>query len=175
MALGPDPAPVPIEPLLDDESEDQVVAGVARGGEASSATNHAWIVEHAQWLASSNALCAALPTVVNINQRNLEQGGHSSIADWLAADANRIYIGREVTDGMSSGAPASKWKNVFSIKDHGRKHCLRKYKDYILRGTDQQGRAHGLLEDIEELRGKTLGCWCEPSDCHGHVLKNKSS
>ena len=24
--------------------------------------------------------------------------------------------------------------------------------------------------DLEELEGKTLGCWCKPKTCHGDVL-----
>lgn len=27
-----------------------------------------------------------------------------------------------------------------------------------------------LLEDLESLRGKTLGCWCSPKPCHGDVI-----
>jgi len=27
-----------------------------------------------------------------------------------------------------------------------------------------------LLSSLPELLGKTLGCWCSPSRCHGDVL-----
>lgn len=27
-----------------------------------------------------------------------------------------------------------------------------------------------LLADLDELIGKTLGCWCAPRACHGDVL-----
>jgi hypothetical protein len=40
------------------------------------------------------------------------------------------------------------------------------YKDYILHG---EGRH--LLNDLHELRGKTLICWCRLDEpCHGDVL-----
>ena len=28
----------------------------------------------------------------------------------------------------------------------------------------------GLIHDIHELKGKTLGCWCASSDCHANIL-----
>lgn len=27
-----------------------------------------------------------------------------------------------------------------------------------------------MLENLHKLRGKTLGCWCAPNDCHGDVI-----
>lgn len=27
-----------------------------------------------------------------------------------------------------------------------------------------------LLADLHELKGKVLGCWCAPKQCHGDVL-----
>ena len=27
-----------------------------------------------------------------------------------------------------------------------------------------------LYNSLMELDGKVLGCWCEPSPCHGHAL-----
>lgn len=27
-----------------------------------------------------------------------------------------------------------------------------------------------LMAALPELRGKILGCWCDPLPCHGHVL-----
>lgn len=37
-----------------------------------------------------------------------------------------------------------------------------KYRQYVL-------ESH-LYDDLEELNGKILGCWCDPKPCHGHVL-----
>jgi hypothetical protein len=64
-----------------------------------------------------------------------------------------VYIGRP-----------SKWGNPFVIgKDGGRDEVIQKYKEWIL--TQQH-----LLDDLHELKGKTLGCWCSPLRCHGEVL-----
>lgn len=38
------------------------------------------------------------------------------------------------------------------------------YRDYIVKKISS-----GEI-DIEALRGKNLGCWCKPEDCHGDVL-----
>lgn len=64
-----------------------------------------------------------------------------------------VYIGRP-----------SKWGNPFVIgKDGTRQEVVRKYREWIL--TQPQ-----LLNDLHELKGKTLGCWCSPKLCHGDVL-----
>ena len=64
-----------------------------------------------------------------------------------------IYIGR-----------GSKWGNPFKIgKDGNRQEVIDKYEEYIRNKPE-------LLTDLQELKGKTLGCWCKPKDCHGDVL-----
>jgi hypothetical protein len=58
----------------------------------------------------------------------------------------------------------SKWGNPFEIgKDGTRTEVIQKYENYLLSNPE-------LLKDLEELRGKVLGCWCKPSACHGDVL-----
>lgn len=57
-----------------------------------------------------------------------------------------------------------KWGNPFQIGVDGtRSEVILKYEEWILT------QPH-LLADLEELRGKTLGCWCHPKPCHGDVL-----
>lgn len=64
-----------------------------------------------------------------------------------------VYIGRP-----------SKWGNPFIIgKDGTREEVIRKYKEYILSKPE-------LMNDLVELKGKTLGCWCKPERCHGDIL-----
>jgi len=70
-----------------------------------------------------------------------------------------VYIGR-----AARGLEGSIWANPFHIGKHGnREEVIAKYRQYILSRPD-------LLARLEELRGKTLGCWCAPLPCHGHVL-----
>ena len=71
-----------------------------------------------------------------------------------------VYIGRP-----------SKWGNPFSHK-HGtlarfkvatREEAVARYEQWLLSQPQ-------LLAALPELRSKTLGCWCHPRACHGHVL-----
>lgn len=77
-----------------------------------------------------------------------------------------IYIGRRMYMG-GWRLPESKWANPFTIKNCGSaKEAIKKYREYILNKPE-------LLKDLDELKGKTLGCWCKkkPSDpCHGDIL-----
>lgn len=71
-----------------------------------------------------------------------------------------VYIGRP-----------SKWGNPFSHKEDtvaefkvgSREEALIKYKEWLMSQPE-------LLKDLEELKGKTLGCWCKPLPCHGNIL-----
>lgn len=64
-----------------------------------------------------------------------------------------VYIGRP-----------SKWGNPFVIGVHGdREAVIRMYREFIM-GNQR------LLDDLHELDGKTLGCYCVPKACHGDVL-----
>src|SRR5690606_33990349 len=59
----------------------------------------------------------------------------------------------------------SKWLNPFVVgQDGDRATVIRLYREYLAERAD-------LLEDLDELRGKTLVCWCAPEACHGDVLR----
>ncbi len=75
-----------------------------------------------------------------------------------------VYIGRP-----------SKWGNPYAYKNDGstlakyvvnsRDEAIDAYREYI-----RNGDGKPLLDDLCELRGKRLGCWCKPERCHGDVL-----
>lgn len=74
-----------------------------------------------------------------------------------------VYIGRALNMG-GWRLKKSKWANPFSIKEVGSaEEAVRRYREYIL-------SSPSLLNDLGELEGKTLGCWCTPNPCHGDVL-----
>ena len=80
----------------------------------------------------------------------------------LGRDHYDIYIGRagHGHDGY--------FGNPFLIGvDGGRTSVLRQYCAYFDEriATDAEFRRRVL-----ELRGKVLGCFCKPSDCHGDVI-----
>ena len=65
----------------------------------------------------------------------------------------QVYIGRP-----------SIWGNPYTIGKHGtRAQVIALYKQYLL-------SSPALLAQLPTLKGKTLGCWCSPQPCHGHIL-----
>ena len=55
------------------------------------------------------------------------------------------------------------WGNPFVIgRDGARDEVIEKFERYLL---DSE-----LVDELGELRGKVLGCWCSPRSCHGDVL-----
>jgi hypothetical protein len=99
-------------------------------------------------------------TIINIKKTNLNKSGYDDLVDWLK-DTNHMYIGRNMSYYVK-GADGSKWRNPFSVKKYGREECLTKYETYI--------KSSDLYNDLDELKGRTLGCWCKPESCHGDIL-----
>ncbi len=83
------------------------------------------------------------------------------VVNILNGDPYDIYIGRA---NRSYNLPASPFANPFlNGVDGDREDILDKYERYVRSRPD-------LLARLPELEGKTLGCWCLPEMCHGHVL-----
>lgn len=58
----------------------------------------------------------------------------------------------------------SVWGNPFKVGEDGtRAEVIEKYREWILKNPR-------LLGKLDEIRGKVLGCWCKPYECHGDVL-----
>ena len=86
----------------------------------------------------------------------------TDLNEW-AKDPNHVYIGRE---NRRLPDAASKWGNPITPINQtyqAQYDCVEKFKRLI---TTEQPE---FLDDIEELRGKKLGCWCPPAPCHGTV------
>lgn len=98
--------------------------------------------------------------VVNVKIQNLRKLGYKNLEEWLSNKDN-IYIGRNVR--YVNGATQSKWANPFPVKQYTRDGCLTKYREYILSNKE-------LMDSLSELKGKNLGCWCQPEKCHGDIL-----
>jgi Domain of unknown function (DUF4326) len=74
-----------------------------------------------------------------------------------------VYIGRP-----------SIWGNPFKIGPNAdRKHVVLDYEMWLLgegHKNFKQEERKMILERLPQLRGKVLGCWCKPLECHGDVL-----
>ena len=100
------------------------------------------------------------PTVVDVHKKELQKHGYRDLLHWQE-NTDHIYIGRNMSFYVP-GAVKSKWSNSYSVKKYGRDECLQKYEEY-LRNSD-------LMNQLRELEGKVLGCWCAPESCHGDIL-----
>jgi len=80
----------------------------------------------------------------------------------VVAQGCDVYIGRACSRGGWE-LPQSKWHNPYSVKAAGsaEQACIL-YEQYI--------RNSQLMDQLGELEGKVLGCWCKPGPCHGDVL-----
>jgi len=82
-------------------------------------------------------------------------------------DPYDVYIGR--------GSP---WGNPFRINSHTtRPQAIDKHQQWLWAWLKKGNeiRINGVnnrwvIEHISELRGKILGCYCAPLDCHGDIL-----
>lgn len=70
-----------------------------------------------------------------------------------------VYIGRP----SKWGNPFSHTPSNFAIKVATREEAIERYREWIQ-------TQPALIAALRELRGKVLGCWCDPLPCHGHVL-----
>ncbi len=78
-------------------------------------------------------------------------------------DEYDVYIGRAVVE---YGIENSKWGNPFVMADESdaeRNRAINAYREWVVAQPE-------LMQSLEELRGKRLGCWCAPKACHGDVL-----
>lgn len=85
---------------------------------------------------------------------------------WKTAVAagTAVYIGRACPRSSDPLCRVgSKWANPYPEKQFGRAGSIDLYSGHLL--------THGgLMEDLWELSGKVLGCWCKPLACHGDLL-----
>jgi hypothetical protein len=73
------------------------------------------------------------------------------------APPGAVYVGRP-----------GKWGNPYVVGQDGtREHVIEMYRSYL--------SASGLINDISELAGKDLTCWCAPRPCHGDVLLEEAA
>ena len=106
-------------------------------------------------------MSSSVTTIVNIKKKPLNARGIKDFATW-AQHPNCLYIGREMSFYVP-GTKASIWRNIFEAKKYGLDQCLVLYEAHV-RNTPE------LWDNLESLKGKELGCWCQPNKCHGDVL-----
>jgi hypothetical protein len=105
----------------------------------------------------------------------LREQGYADVEEWIKGEGNQ-YVGRGLrvfihTDGEKKVyyVKGTKWGNPYKMKKKNDEtgltleECLVKYRQHIFDS--------GLINEIEELKGKRLGCWCvDKLKCHAAVL-----
>ena len=99
-------------------------------------------------------------SVVNVKKTELKKNGYKDFQDWNKK-SNHLYIGRNM-NAYVPGTYGSIWKNPFLLKKFTLEDSLKKYEEHV--------RSTTLYDQLDELDGKVLGCWCKPLACHGDVL-----
>ena len=88
------------------------------------------------------------------------------------APEDLVYIGRRMTMGgwnLKTSPFANPFKTdmvkkgVVIKRDGTLEEVCEKYKEYVLSKPK-------LMEELKNLKGKSLACWCHPNKCHGDVL-----
>ena len=107
--------------------------------------------------------------VVNVKVSTIRPK-YKDLKEWMN-DPENIYIGRAgivFIDGERFPKTASPFCNPFKLNKEGtREDVIQKFKTYIVEKINQDPN---FKQQLYSLRGKTLGCWCKPEQCHGDVL-----
>ena len=80
-----------------------------------------------------------------------------AVDDWVKQEKN-VYVGCGHDELKLA---KSKWYNPFSFDEHGR-NTLQLFREYVTNN-------ESLLEDLPELKGKSLGCHCR-ADSNGEIF-----
>ncbi len=102
-----------------------------------------------------------------------EKYGKEEALDLWIKRPETLYVGRNTrifihrNDEKIRFTPdKSKWHNPYNVPKGTKllEKSLKRYKNLILMSN--------LKDDLKELKGKTLGCWCDQSGkCHAKILK----
>lgn len=83
----------------------------------------------------------------------------------------QVYVGRHrpLIIPLTFPGGHGRYGNDFKIpKDGDRQTVIEKYRKFIF---SDDPRAEKLRAEFKEkLKGKTLGCWCNPDSCHAEII-----
>ena len=87
-----------------------------------------------------------------------------NLKKWMEME-NNLYVGRHGRIFINKEIfhyPASKWQNPYKVSEYSLGESLDLYEEHIRKN---------LVPDLQELSGKSLGCFCDQSNpCHTQVL-----
>lgn len=90
--------------------------------------------------------------------------GETEVVNLKQTNEWDVYIGRE---GERDDLTHSQFANPYTLSEYERGEAVQLYKwDFYYKILAEQG----FLEDVFELEGKVLACWCHPEFCHGDII-----
>ena len=73
-----------------------------------------------------------------------------------------VYVGRPTKWGNPfTHLPSESTRAIYQVET--REQAVEAYENWII-------SHENLLNDLQELKGKNLVCWCHPKRCHAEVL-----
>lgn len=95
---------------------------------------------------------------------------YQDLKEWCA-DPQNVYVGRAgvvIIEGQRYPPEASPFANPYKVTESlPREATIDAYRTYITRRLRDEP---ALRQQLAQLGGKTLGCWCAPEKCHADVL-----
>lgn len=90
----------------------------------------------------------------------------------ISLEKHDVYIGRQVADFHFGNPFSHKYSSIAKIKVSSRKEAVISFRKWI-KGQDYQTvepeRRQWILDNLHTLKGKALGCYCKPKECHGDI------
>jgi exodeoxyribonuclease-3 len=108
-----------------------------------------------------------ITSAVCIKVSKLRKEGYENFKEWLIDD-NNVYVGRTGRIFINKEIfhfTGSKWCNPYKVSEnhYSLDESIGLYKQHLI--------TSGLIDNVEELRGKKLGCFCDQKQiCHAQVL-----
>ena len=112
-----------------------------------------------------------MATHVCLKKYNLNKIGYNNLREWMS-DKTNLYVGRygrifiKENDGRTTvfNYKGSKWGNPYKVTETlPVEQALILYKEHL--------QTSGLVNDLEELQGLNLGCFCDiNAPCHAKLL-----
>lgn len=124
--------------------------------------------------------------ICDVHKEFITKCGYQDLVHWCS-DANNVYVGRRgilIIDKKRYPEKDSIWANPYKvntdskIKDGNLSEVLHKYWVYLDKMLTENP---SLIQELKQLRGKRLGCWCvkqpfidinDPNNwiCHAQIL-----
>ena len=108
-----------------------------------------------------------ITSAICIKVSNLRKEGYENFREWLK-EVNNVYVGRRGRIFINKEIfhfSGSKWSNPYKVSEnhYSLDESISLYKQHLI--------TSGLIDNVEELRGKNLGCFCDQKQiCHAQVL-----